>query len=73
MTTTAAPSTWHLTPAEHAVLLLLAEGLSNQQIAERRLCSVGTVSKHVQAVYGKLGARNRAHAAVLAMQAGLVR
>ncbi len=52
-----------LTAREHQVLALIAEGLSNGQIAERLYISRKTVSVHVSAVLRKLGAASRTEAA----------
>lgn len=60
-----------LTPREREVLRLLAEGLSNNEIAERLTLSVGTVRLHVSNVLAKLGAPNRTSAAIIAMKHGL--
>ena len=54
-----------LTARELQVLELIAEGLSNRQIAERLFISVKTVSVHVSAVLRKLGVASRTEAAVL--------
>ena len=54
-----------LTARELQVLDLIAEGLSNRQIAERLFISVKTVSVHVSAVLRKLGVASRTEAAVL--------
>ncbi len=48
-----------LTAREHDVLALLADGLSNQQIAERLHISITTVKTHVGALYAKTAARSR--------------
>lgn len=53
------PST-PLTPREREVLALLADGLSNKQIASRLGTGVYTVNDHVSAIYSKLGVRGRA-------------
>lgn len=44
-----------LTPREHEVLALMAEGRSNAAIAERLVVGPGTVEKHISAVFSKLG------------------
>ena len=61
-----------LTEGERAVLALLVEGLSNQQIAERQNYSVAAVKYHVSNILSKLGATNRTEAVVLAMDHDLV-
>jgi NarL family two-component system response regulator LiaR len=60
-----------LTAREREVLALLAEGLSNKEIAERLYLSAGTVRLHVSNVLAKLGAPNRTSAAILAVKHGL--
>jgi DNA-binding NarL/FixJ family response regulator len=52
-----------LSPRQHEVLELLAEGLSNESIATRLFISTNTVKFHVAAIYGRLGVRNRVEAA----------
>lgn len=54
-----------LSPAEVAVLQLLAEGLSNEQIARRRFVSVETVRTHVKRTLAKLAVPTRVQAALL--------
>jgi LuxR family maltose regulon positive regulatory protein len=51
-----------LSEREHDVLHLMAEGLSNQQIAERLVLSLHTVKLHVKHLLAKLGATNRTQA-----------
>jgi LuxR family maltose regulon positive regulatory protein len=51
-----------LSDREHDVLQLVAEGLSNQQIAERLILSLHTVKLHVKHLLAKLGATNRTQA-----------
>ena len=60
-----------LTEKERAVLVLLAQGLSNAQIAKRLHRSPFTIRHHVSQIISKLGAANRAEAAALAVQHGL--
>jgi DNA-binding NarL/FixJ family response regulator len=60
---------FRLTGAESDVLSDLAEGLSNAQIAERRMVSVATVRTHVGHVLSKLAVRSRLQAGVLARAA----
>lgn len=60
-----------LTPREHDVLALIAQGLDNAQIAARLVVSQKTVRNHISHIFQKLAVRNRAQAIVLARQAGM--
>ena len=62
-----------LTDRERQLTALVAEGLSNEQIAEQLVLSPTTVKTHVNRAMMKLGARDRAQLVVLAYEAGLVR
>jgi DNA-binding NarL/FixJ family response regulator len=62
-----------LTPREHEVLTLLAEGLTNKAIARRLGISEHTAKFHVNAVLGKLGAQSRTEAVVQATRFGLIK
>jgi DNA-binding NarL/FixJ family response regulator len=55
-----------LTSRQADVLDLLAEGLTNAEIAERLVVSVRTVDHHVSTILGKLGVPSRRHASRLA-------
>lgn len=61
-----------LSERERAVLVLLAQGASNKDIAERLVITEGTVKNHVSNVLGKLRAENRTQAADIARRRGLV-
>jgi DNA-binding NarL/FixJ family response regulator len=62
-----------LTDRESEVLIALAEGLSNAEIAERLFVSEATVKTHVGKILGKFGLRDRLQAVVFAFQSGIVR
>ncbi len=53
-------SEWKLTPAEQDIATFLVKGLSIQEIAKARSTAEGTIKAHLNAIYRKSGARNRA-------------
>ncbi len=67
----AAPSIGGLTPREIEVLRLLADGLSNREIATELVISEHTAANHVRSILTKVGAPNRTRAARFAREQGL--
>lgn len=61
-----------LTARERTALTLASEGFSNALIAAKLGVSIETTKGVLSAIYLKLGARNRAHAAVIALKLGLL-
>ena len=61
-----------LTTREVEVLRLLAQGLSNKEIAERLVISPKTAGNHIEHIYAKIDASSRATASLFAMQHGLL-
>jgi len=61
-----------LSPREQEVLALVAEGLTNLEIAERLVMSAGTAKYHLTSLLNKLGAANRTQAVAYARQQGLL-
>jgi len=62
-----------LTPREGEVLTLIAAGLANQEIARKLFISEGTVKTHINNLFAKIGARDRAQAVAYAFRRGLAR
>ncbi|MCS7324052.1 MAG: response regulator transcription factor [Anaerolineae bacterium] len=73
---TAAPNSrapFELSEREREVLALIAQGLSNREVAARLHITEGTVKNHVSNILSKLHAENRTQAARIARQHGLIR
>jgi len=66
------PATPDLTEREKEVLGLVAEGLSNREIAERLVISEKTVKTHISSLLSKLGQEDRTRLAIYAIKHGLV-
>ena len=61
-----------LTPREMDIYMLLAQGLSNGEMSQQLVLSEATIKTHVSHILGKLGARDRVQAVIMAYEAGLV-
>jgi DNA-binding CsgD family transcriptional regulator len=61
-----------ITPREHEILGLIADGLSNREIAQRLFVSENTVKTHASRLFDKLGARRRVQAVQRGREEGLV-
>ena len=69
----ASPALASLTPREREVLALVADGLSNDEIAAELVVSAATVKTHIGHLLAKLAARDRAQLVVVAYQSGFIR
>lgn len=70
--TAAASGAPSLTPRQREILILIAQGRRNKEIAERLDTVEGTIKVHVKAVLEKLGVGNRTHAVVKGIRMGLI-
>ncbi|CAL9471231.1 response regulator [Streptomyces werraensis] len=66
-----APRLVGLTPREQEVLVLIAKGLSNAEIADHLVISLPTVKTHVSSLLSKLNARDRAQLVIVAYESGI--
>lgn len=67
-----APAEEPLTPVEHRVLSLVADGLTNREISTEMRWSVATAKKYVQRILDKLGVADRTQAVARALRRGLL-
>jgi DNA-binding NarL/FixJ family response regulator len=67
------PTLEELTPREREIVAVAAEGLSNEEIADRLFISPTTAKTHISRAMHKLGARDRVQLVVAAYESGLVR
>ncbi|WP_433701324.1 response regulator transcription factor [Nocardiopsis sp. CA-288880] len=61
-----------LSPREHEIFLEIARGATNAEIAARLHLAESTVKSNVGRIFTKIGARDRVHAVILALQAGVM-
>jgi len=62
---------FNLSPREHEVLVLIAEGLSYQEIADQLFVSLSTVKTHSSNIFSKLNVQRRTQAVMVAQKSGL--
>ena len=63
---------WGLSKREYEVLELLAQGMSNQEIADALFVSLNTITTHISNLFGKLEARRRTQAVQRAKELGIL-
>ena len=61
-----------LTDREEEILRMVAQGLTNREIAQRLFLAEGTVKNYISAILNKIGARDRTQAALKASKMGLI-
>jgi NarL family two-component system response regulator LiaR len=71
-TTQAPPTSFQFSEREYQILKLLAQGISNADIARQLYLTEGTVRNYTSAIFQKLGVSDRTQAAVMAIRYGLV-
>lgn len=69
----ARPELPEITPREREILIGLAKGWSNRELADNFFLSEGTIKSHVSSLLSKLGLRSRVQAVIYAYEAGVVR
>ena len=62
----------NISKREHEVLLLIAKGMSNQEIADVLFISQNTIKTHTSRLFEKLEVRNRTHAVIKAKELGII-
>jgi DNA-binding CsgD family transcriptional regulator len=63
---------FNLSPREHEVLVLIAQGLSYQEIADQLFVSLSTVKTHASNIFSKLDVQRRTQAVMVAQKRGLI-
>ena len=63
---------FNLSPREHEVLVLIAQGLSYQEIADQLFVSLSTVKTHAANIFSKLDVQRRTQAVMVAQKRGLL-
>jgi DNA-binding CsgD family transcriptional regulator len=67
-----APSGFNLSPREYEVLVLIAQGLSYQEIADKLFVSLNTVKTHSSNIFSKMNVQRKTQAVMLAQQKGIL-
>jgi NarL family two-component system response regulator LiaR len=63
---------FNLSPREHEVLVLIAQGLSYQEIADQLFVSLSTVKTHASNIFSKLDVQRRTQAVMVAQKSGII-
>jgi len=63
---------FNLSPREHEVLVLIAQGLSYQEIADRLFVSLSTIKTHASNIFSKMDVQRRTQAVMVAQKKGLL-
>ena len=66
------PESRRLSPREHEVVQLIAEGLENKQIARELDLSEATIKSYLKSAFTRLGVSSRAEAVAVAMRSGMI-